>query len=507
MTDGPRNHGAGTGDGNATTDDKRKRSALIAVDLGAESCRVSLLSRGNGKPEIRLVHRFANSASNHGTGLHWDISAICKGVEEGLRKCAQLAPEGIAAIGVDGWAVDYVRLGPDGGPIDDPFCYRDERTVASQREVHSRISPERLYELTGIQILALNTLYQLSADRDTQQSLPWLNVPEFVLHWLGGRRVSEYTNATHTQLLGVQDRAWCPEVFVSAGLELGAAPPVVRPGTDIGRLQGPLASLPEFRKTRLIAPACHDTASAIAGIPGQGDDWGFISSGTWSLVGCVLDSPCVSEAARSANFSNEGGVGGRIYFLKNVNGMWLLRQCIEHWRTQGEVWTVEELVAECETLQSPGYLFDVDQPELLLPGDMPSRINSQLKRAGGTPIRGGPGMAAQMANLIFHSLADRYAAVLQNARSIAGRTLKRLYVVGGGSRNALLNRLTARATGLEVLTGSTESTTVGNFAIQLAALDGDYADDGVSAGAVAKWAGVLSSLPIGPPIAAQPTQA
>jgi rhamnulokinase len=278
----------------------------------------------------------------------------------------------------------------------------------------------------------------------------------------------------------------------------------VSPGTDIGRLQGPLASLPEFRETRLIAPACHDTASAIAGIPGQGDNWGFISSGTWSLVGCVLDSPCVSEAARSANFSNEGGVGGKIYFLKNVNGMWLLRQCIEQWRSQGQVWTVEELVAACANLEAPGYLFDVDQPELLLPGDMPGRINAQLKSTGCTPIPDGPGMPALMANLIFHSLADRYAAVLQNATSITGRVLKRLYVVGGGSRNALLNRLTARATGLEVLTGSTESTTVGNFSIQLAALDGDYSDGvGVSASAVAKWAGVLASLPIGSPIAPQ----
>jgi rhamnulokinase len=425
-----------------------------------------------------------------------------------LRACAQLAPEGIAAIGVDGWAVDYVRLGPDGVPLGNPFCYRDERTVATQTRVHSQISPERLYELTGVQILALNTLYQLSADRATEQRSPWLNVPEFLMHWLGGRRVSEYTNATHTQLLGVQGKAWCPEIFAAAGLELSAAPPVVKPGTDIGRLQGALVSLAPFRETRLIVPACHDTASAIAGIPAQGEDWGFISSGTWSLVGCVLDSPCVSEAARRANFSNEGGVGGNIYFLKNVNGMWLLRQCMEQWRVQGQACTVEQLMAACEYLPAPKYLFDVDQPDLLLPGDMPARINEQLKSAGQASIPEGPDMPAEMANLIFHSLADRYAAVLRNATSITGRALKRLYIVGGGSRNALLNRLTARATGLEVLTGSIESTTVGNFAIQIAALDGDYSDRvGVSASAVAKWAGILASLPIGPPPVPGPTPA
>jgi rhamnulokinase len=294
----PRNQGESTGDGNRAADDNsetQKRQALAAVDLGAESCRVSLLRWVNGQPEICLAHRFPNSASDNGTGLRWDIGVICKGVEDGLRACAQLAPEGIASIGVDGWAVDYVRLGADGRPTDNPFCYRDERTTASLKRVHSRISPERLYELTGVQILTLNTLYQLAADREAEQNLPWVNVPEFVIHWLGGRRVSEYTNATTTQLLGVQDRAWCPEVFASAGLEFGAAPPLVSPGTDIGHLQGPLASVPQFRETRLIAPACHDTASAIAGIPGQGDDWGFISSGTWSLIGTELDAPVVSE--------------------------------------------------------------------------------------------------------------------------------------------------------------------------------------------------------------------
>ena len=257
-----------------------------------------------------------------------------------------------------------------------------------------------------------------------------------------------------------------------------------------------LASLPAFRNTRLIAPACHDTASAIAGIPAQGDDWAFISSGTWSLVGCVLDSACVSAAARSSNFSNEGGVGGKIYFLKNVNGMWLLRQCMEHWRSQGQVWTVEQLVEACASFDAPECLIDVDDPDLLLPGDMPARINAQLKRVGQASIPEGPDMAARMTNLILHSLAARYAAVLQDAARITGKTLKRLYIVGGGSKNTVLNRLTAKATGLQVLTGSTESATVGNFAIQLAALEGNYTNGtGVTADAVAEWAGVLSASP------------
>lgn len=478
--------------------DRSQRPVLVAVDLGAESCRVSLLRWIDGQPEIRLVHRFANSARNDGNGLRWNIAAIRKGVEEGLRACAQLSPQGIAAIGVDGWAVDYVRLGADGQPVADPFCYRDERNVRAKDQVLSRISADRLYQLTGVQIITLNTLYQLHADGPAEQGLPWVNLPEFLLHQLGGRRISEYTNATHTQLLGVQDQAWCPEIFVAAGLDLGAAPPLVSPGAEIGRLQGELASLPALRSTRLIAPACHDTASAIAGIPARGSDWAFISSGTWSLVGCVLDSACVNAAARTSNFSNAGGVGGKIYFLKNVNGMWLLRQCIEHWRLQGQVWTVEQLVETCASLDAPESLIDVDDPDLLLPGDMPARINAQLKRSGQVSIPQGPDMAARMTSLILHSLAARYAAVLQDAARITGRALKRLYIVGGGSKNTLLNRLTAKATGLQVLTGSTESATVGNFAIQLAALEGKYTNGtGVVADAVAEWAGVLSALPIG----------
>jgi len=475
----------------------KQKPVLVAVDLGAESCRVSLLRWIEGQPEIRLIHRFANSTQNQGNGLRWDIAAIQDGIEEGLRACAQLAPEGISAIGVDGWAVDYVRLGPGGQPVANPFCYRDQRTVESQKLVHCKISPQRLYELTGIQILALNTLYQLRADGDAEQNLPWINLPEFLLHALGGRRVSEYTNATHTQLLGVDDHAWSPEIFKAAGLDVSAAPPLVNPGTDIGQLQGPLASLPAFRNTRLIAPACHDTAAAIAGIPAQGDDWAFISSGTWSLVGCLLPSACVSEAARQKNFSNEGGVGGQIYFLKNVNGMWLLRQCIEHWRSQGQTWTVEQLVDASANVGAPEHRLDVDDPDLLLPGDMPARINAQLKRSGQNAIPEGAGMAPTMTRLVLHSLAARYAAVLESATSISGKTFKRLYIVGGGSKNNVLNQLTARATGLQVLTGPTESATVGNFAIQLAALEGKYTNEiGVAADAVAEWAGILADQPI-----------
>jgi rhamnulokinase len=472
-----------------------KHPALVAVDLGADSCRVSLLRWTDGKPEIQLVHRFANGPIKEQDTLRWDIHRICNGVEEGLRTCAELAPDGVAAIGVDGWAVDYVRLDPAGRLIGNPFCYRDERNIAAQKEVHARISPERLYGLTGIQIVPINTLYQLYADNASAipQSAHWINLPEFVLHHLGGKRVAEYSNATHTQLLGVDSRDWCPEIFSAAGLDLNAASPVVPPGTDIGQVEGGLSWLHAFRNTRLIAPACHDTASAIAGISAQGNDWAFISSGTWSLVGCVLDSPCTHAVASSSNFSNEGGIGGKINFLKIVNGMWLLQQCMAEWIAKGSAWTMERLLKECSSLHTPAFHINVDDPDLLLPGNMPERINAQLKRAQQPSIEAEPAMA----NLIFHSLAVRYAQVLRDLENVTGRKFRHLCIVGGGSKNKLLNQLTQEATGLQIVTGSVESSTIGNFAIQLATLAGNYrADMGVTASAVAEWAAMLASCPI-----------
>ena len=202
-----------------------ERRALVAVDLGAESCRVSLLRWLGEVPEISLIHRFPNSPIQEKDGLHWDLTHILSGVEKGLRECAQIATEGVAVIGVDGWAVDYVRLDSSGKPMGNPFCYRDQRNVKAQAEVHARISADRLYELSGAQSIPINTLNQLRADSASgiDQNLPWLNLPEYVLHYLGGKRVSEYTNATHTELLGVKDQQWCEEIFSAAELKLEAA--------------------------------------------------------------------------------------------------------------------------------------------------------------------------------------------------------------------------------------------------------------------------------------------
>jgi rhamnulokinase len=467
------------------------RKALVAVDLGAQSCRVSLLRWNHGEPTIEVIHRFSNAPLATADGLRWDVEGIFRGVKTGLRLCAAQASEGIASVGVDGWGVDYVRLNEQGGPAANPFCYRDARTERAEKDVHAILPPARLYSLTGIQILRINTLYQLYADKTAgaEPSVAWLNVPEFMIYRLGGKRVGEYTNATHTGLVRLGTHEWCEEIFQELGLDVAAAPSIVACGSIVGEITGDLAELPAFRGTKLIVPACHDTASAIAAIPTVGDDWGFISSGTWSLVGTVLDSPCATGDAHALNFTNLGGIGGKICFLKNVNGMWLLQQCMEEWEQHGSRWSLQDLLLRCTLLPSPGALIDVDDPQLMLPGNTISKMNDQLERLGQQKFTLSDSDVPSIANTIFHSLAARYAEVLSSISRITGRKLKRLFIVGGGSQNTLLNRLTAERTGLEVILGSTESTTVGSFAIQLAALESDWnPSTGVSVASVAKWA-------------------
>ena len=463
--------------------------SLVAIDLGAESCRVSLLTPGG---KMRLVHRFANAPVSRDESLVWDMDGILSQIATGLRLCAEDATSPIASIGVDGWAVDYVRLGSDDRPLGPPFCYRDLRTEATLAVMESRCPREKLFALSGAQPLRINTQFQLMADQAAGMpaSAPWINLPEYVLATLGGGRVAEYTNATHTGLVDMRRRAWCPELFALSGLEIDAAPPLVTTGTDVGALRSALAALPPLSRTRLIATACHDTASAVAAIPLDGEDWAYISSGTWSLVGALIDHPVTTPEACAAGFTNQGAAADRVCFHKNVNGMWLLKQTIAQLCPDEREWPMSELLAAAEQLPSPHVLLDVDDPDLLLPGSMASRINAQRRRHGLAAIDETSSAMPEFASLICHSLAARYAAVLGDLERLTGRRFRRLAIVGGGSLNHLLNRLTAQATGLDIFCGIPESSTVGNFAIQLAACEGAPN----SRARIVHWAQVLSEL-------------
>ncbi len=467
--------------------------ARIAIDLGAESCRVSLLRWQGNVARIELIHRFANGPVHRGSSMRWPLHDILSGLEVGLRKAAAFVPQGIASIAVDGWSVDYVRLDGNGQPRGEPFCYRDERTVAAKEAADARVPPLQMFERGGAQPLRINTAYQLLADPATgiDPAARWVMFPEYILHWLGGRRVAEYTNATHTGLVDIDTGQWSRDLFRRLGIPMEAVPPIVPAGTAVGQVKGPLAKLAAFRHTQLIAPACHDTASGVAGIAADLDGTAYISSGTWSLVGTVVRSARTASEAMEARYTNQGAAGGGFCFHTNVNGMWVVKQCMEAWSAAGRPWKIEALVEAAAAQPAPPDTIDVDAEPLLLDGEMPARINAELAKRGLATIADEAGNEPVFARLIFESLACRYASALDHLEQMLGSRLRRIHIFGGGSRNQLLTRLTAEHTGRPVETGHAESSTIGNFAVQLASAEA--AGQGVTAEAVRRWAARLST--------------
>jgi rhamnulokinase len=465
--------------------------ARIAIDLGAESCRVSLLRWESDQPTVQVIRRIPNGPVHRGPCMHWPLATILAGIETGLRKAAESAPEGIASVAVDSWGVDYVRLHPNGTPLRDPFCYRDERTIATKESADRLIAPFNLYQRTGVLPHRINTVYQLLADPASgiDAHAPWVTMPEFVLHWLGGRRVAEYTHATHTGLVNLATRDWDRDLFRFLDLSIDAAPPIVPTGTIVGQLQGPLAQLDAFQHTQLIAPACHDTASAIAGIPTSLDSTLYISSGTWSLVGTLSQVPVTTPEALAAGYTNLGAASGDFLVHSLVNSMWVLKQCMDGWSTQGRPWTIEDLIQQAAAfLDAPG-LLDMDAETLMLDSDMTGRINSELLRLGHKHIPDVAGNEPLFARVIFESLAVRYASALRSLEGMLGRKFRRIHMLGGASRNQLLIGLTAQRAGLSVEIGHPESSTIGNLAVQLAAAEAN--GEPLSPVSVRNWARIL----------------
>ena len=444
---------------------------FLAIDLGASSGRV-MLGRWDGRRfALDEIYRFANGPVEIAGHLHWDVQRLWHEVRTGIARYAAQDATPLTGIGIDTWGVDFGLLDATGRLLHLPFHYRDHRTAGIAELVDAHIPQERLYALTGIQRLQFNTLYQLYSLRQADPAAlaaadTLLLMPDLFHFWMTGRRVAEYTNATTTQFFHARERRWATEVLDALGLPSRILPPLVTPGTALGNLLPAVRDEAGLRDdVPVIAIATHDTASAVAAISGLDARSAYISSGTWSLVGVELDQPLLTEQARVLNFTNEGGVGGTIRLLKNVAGLWLLQECQRQWQREGRAYTWPELVELAEAAQPLRSLVDPDDPAFLAPDDMPAAIRAYCRRTDQPE----PASVGAMVRCCLESLALKYRQVIESLEQLTGCSINTIRIVGGGSQNALLCRLTAEACGRNVVAGPVEATALGNVMVQAVA--------------------------------------
>jgi rhamnulokinase len=468
---------------------------VLAVDLGAESGRVMAVHCDGRGLRLEELHRFPNTPVTVNGTLYWDFLRLWGDVQTGIEKGRALRP---ASIGVDTWGVDFGLLDRQGKLIGNPVHYRDGRTAGMMERAFARMPRAEIFARTGIQFLPINTLYQLlslveSGSPQLQIAATFLTAPDLINYWMTGEKVCEYSNATTTQLLDATDGAWATDIMDAMGIPASIFPAVVPPGARLGTYTG----IP------VIAPACHDTGSAVAAVPCRPattdrrpptadhrlttndqrpltNDHAYISSGTWSLVGLETDRPILTPEALAANVTNEGGVYGTVRLLKNVMGLWILQQCRASWAAAGQSYSYGELVELAQATAPLTALIDPNHADFLAPGDHPRRIRDYCQRTG-QPV---PESVGAVARCVLESLALAYRAVLDTVTTVAGQTASTLHIVGGGSRNELLNQMTADTTGRPVIAGPVEATVIGNALVQLIAL-GEIADLGQARAIVA----------------------
>ena len=442
---------------------------VVAVDLGAESGRVTTVGFDGRRLTLEVVHRFPTGPRASGGHLRWDAAAIADQVGTGLVAVAACGAD-VAAVGVDAWGVDYGLLDASGALIDDPISYRDERNRAPFDDAMAEVGAARLFDATGIAPMAINTLFGLMADQrhDPERlarAATLVMIADVFHAHLSGARVSEYCAVSTSGAYDMERGRWAVELLDELGVPTHLLPEVVPAGTDLGLLRA--AALPsELAGARVVVPAAHDTASAVVGTPRLEPGALFLSSGTWSLAGIEVSEPIVAEAARQAGLTNEGGYGGSIRLQRNMIGLWLLQECRRQWAREGVEYSYAELAELAAGEPGWGYLVDPNAAEFLAPGDMPRRIRSWCARQG-LPV---PETVAAIARCAIDSLALSYRTVVDDLGRVTGRRPTSVNVVGGGAGHALLSQLTADATGLPVRCGPIEATALGNGAVQLATL-------------------------------------
>jgi len=438
----------------------------LAFDFGAESGRAIQASLRSGILEINEIDRFQNEPVRASGSLRWDILRLWFEMQRVLGGSS--LPE-FDSIGVDTWGVDYALLGERGNLIENPYHYRDGRTEGAMEAVLKRVPREEIYAQTGIQFLSFNTLYQLFAACDATPKLieaaqSLVTIPDLLNYWLTGRISCEYTNATTTQFVDPRTRSWATKLLTRLNLPTRILSPIVEPGTVIGKVTNTASHMPVG--TPVVAPACHDTGSAVASVATWPQS-AFLSSGTWSLLGAELPAPIMTPRACELNFTNEGGACGTVRTLKNIAGLWLLQSCRKSWAATGERYSYDELLAAAEADKHNAFrsLFDPDHSSFLRPDDMPSAIANYCIQTEQPVPQGRPAFA----RAILESLAFKYREILESLEELTGNHFNEIRIIGGGSKNRLLNQFTANATRRTVVAGPFEATALGNIAMQMLA--------------------------------------
>lgn len=443
-----------------------KNKSFLAFDLGATSGRTILGTIEQGRLQMKELTRFSNQILQIGNHIHWNIYSLFEHLKEGLTAAKREGVE-IASIGIDTWGVDFALLAEDGSLLGAPYAYRDPHTVGVPEKFFELISREKVYDLTGIQVMNFNSLYQLFALSQANNSLlksakEMLFIPDALAYMLTGNKVVEYTIASTSQILNPRTKKFEVELLEKAGVSPSILGEIVMPGHLIGCLKDDLATESELGKINVIAVAGHDTAAAVAAVPAIGENFAYLSSGTWSLMGIEVKDPIINEDTFALNFTNEGGIEETTRFLKNITGMWLLEQCLKDWKNEGVTYAYEKLVQMTTAVPAFQSIIDPDHDSFANPDCMPTAIATYCQNTNQIA----PSTHAEFVRCIFESLSLKYNYVLGKLKNLAPFPIEKLHVIGGGSKNPLLNQWTANAAGITVIAGPSEATAIGNIMIQ-----------------------------------------
>jgi len=442
----------------------------LAIDLGAESGRVILGTLSGGRVAIEEIHRFPNGPIQVLGSMRWDLLRLFDEIKAGLRKVAARGVP-IASLSTDSWGVDYVLLAGSEPLLSAPYHYRDARTDGLMPKAFKKVPAAKIFSETGIQFMPINTLYQFIADRKQRPELQkfagqFLTIADYINYLLCGQRKIEVSLASTTQMYDPRKRKWSQPLIKGFGFPRRIFPPIVPSGTKLGVLLPELEAETGLKQLQVVASCSHDTGAAVAAVPAEGQDWAYLSSGTWSLLGIESPQPIITEKSLEHNFTNEVGYGNSIRFLKNISGLWVVQECRREWAKAGQEYSYEQLTRLAEEAAPLQRFINPAAERFGKPGGMPEKVAAYCRETGQTP----PQNPGEMVRCALESLAMLYDKTAKEIATVTGHTIARLHIVGGGTKNTLLNQMAANATQLPVLTGPVEATAIGNILIQALAL-------------------------------------